>query len=365
MGPLRFNRRLIADERFESVGVFDVDNDGHLDIVSGSYWYPGPDFDQKCPISPPRPAGEFYDDFSTIPFDVNGDGYLDVVTGGWFGDGLRWLENPGGSRSEHWADHEIPACGPVETTRAWDIDGDGELEIVPNTPQGPQRAYKLRRDDRGRALGEFEEVVLFDEPTGHGLGFGDIDGDGRGEILLCDGWLKAPDGPFGTSWSFVPGPETALASVPILAVDVDGDGANEVIVGNAHGYGLDWLKHYEGEWIRHPIDPFNSQYHDLAWVDIDGDGAPELITGKRYRAHGGHDARAYDPYGIYYFKWTGESFVKQVICYGDLRETTGTGISFAVADTNGDGRLDVVAAGKDGLYLLRNLGSATNMGDSF
>ena len=41
---LRFRKVLIADERFESAGVFDVNNDGHPDIVSGSWWYEGPDF---------------------------------------------------------------------------------------------------------------------------------------------------------------------------------------------------------------------------------------------------------------------------------------------------------------------------------
>ena len=119
------------------------------------------------------------------------------------------------------------------------------------------------------------------------------------------------------------------------------------------------------QWTSHPIDPFNSQYHDLIWVDIDGDGHCELVTGKRYRAHNGRDPSEYDAYGIYYFKWTGESFVKQIVCYGEPRSTTGTGISFVVADVNQDGRLDIVAAGKDGLYLFENLGSAASMGDRY
>jgi len=108
--------------------------------------------------------------------------------------------------------------------------------------------------------------------------------------------------------------------------------------------------------VKHPIDPYNSQYHDLIWADIDGDGANELITGKRYRAHNGADPGEYDPIGIYYFKWNGDSFSKQIIDYGPTGVGKGCGLHFAVADLSGHGRLDVVAPGKDGLYFFENLG---------
>ena len=92
------------------------------------------------------------------------------------------------------------------------------------------------------------------------------------------------------------------------------------------------------------------------WTDIDGDGAPELVTGKRYRAHNGHDPGSADPLGVYYFEWTGEGFVKQVIDHGLPGEASGVGIHFVVADVNGDGHADVVAPGKEGLFLFRAKG---------
>lgn len=60
--------------------------------------------------------------------------------------------------------------------------------------------------------------------------------------------------------------------------------------------------------------------------------------------------------GIYYFKWTGEGFVKQIIDYGPIGKGKGCGIHFAIADLDHDGRLDIVASGKDGLYIYFNEG---------
>lgn len=366
MGPLRFEKILISDERYESAGVFDVNNDGVLDIVSGAYWYPGPKFDRKHKICNVAAQGEYFDDFSTIAMDVNGDGYTDFITGGWWGNTLRWVENPKGDPSKPWNVHVIAEVGAIETTRGWDIDGDGQIEIVPNTPTRPQRVFKLIMEN-GKGTGKFKEYVVYDKPTNHGFGFGDVNSDGRGDIILNDGWLEAPINPLNGQWIHHPEFDFGMASCPIIVADVNKDGLNDLIVGQAHGYGLNWYEQrlHDGKrtWVCHPIDPYNSQYHDLIWIDIDGDGECELVTGKRYRAHCGRDPGEYDPPGIYYFKWTGENFVKQVIDYGPIRQGKGCGIFFQVVDIDKDGRLDVVAPGKDGLYLYRNRGPAPYLGD--
>ena len=359
--PLKFRKVLIADERYESAGVFDVTGNGVLDIVSGAWWYEGPDFNARHFIGDVRAEGEYFDDFSTIPLDVNGNGRLDFVTGGWWGNTLRWRENPG-DPGRQWPEHVIAETGSIETTRAWDIDGDGTVEIVPNTPGGPLVVYKLITDADGCGTGEFVAHTVRAEPQGHGLGAGDVAGNGRVDLVLVDGWLEAPLDPFAGEWVWHPEFELPRsAGVPILVADVNGDGLNDLIVGSGHDYGLQWLERGRADdgsraWRGHPIDPHNSQYHDLKWVDIDGDGRPELVTGKRYRAHCGNDPGAADDYGVYYFKWDGESFSKQVICYGAPGETTGVGIHFDMADLTGNGLPDIIAPGKDGLYVLYNEG---------
>ena len=144
------------------------------------------------------------------------------------------------------------------------------------------------------------------------------------DIVWADGWLEAPARPWEEKWLWHPGPKAPWwgASVPSLVVDLNHDGIKEMIVGNAHGYGLEWCSRRKTpaglEWDRHPIDPYEAQYHDLQWADINGDGECELVTGKRYRAHCGGEAGEWDDCGIYYFKWNGESFTKIVVDPGPI-----------------------------------------------
>ena len=355
-GPLSFTKKMIAAESFESVAVFDVNNDGTPDLVSGSFWYEGPNYFKRNFIGAVPRVGEYYDDFSTIPIDVNGDGKMDFVTGGWFGKNLFWKENPGNNKE--WPVHLIASPGNIETTRGWDIDGDGTIEICPNTPNDPLIIYRLKKDGTGKGTGAFDTIRLSARKSGHGLGFGDVNGDGRGDFILSDGWLEAPAQPFKQPWTFHADFTMGDCSIPIIVADVNGDGLNDLVVGQGHGYGLDWYQQKRAgqsiSWVKHSIDPNNSQFHTMAWTDLDGDGKPELITGKRYRGHNENDAGAADPLGIYYYKWNGEAFSKQVVSYGPLGKGKGTGNYFAVHDLRGVGRKDIIVAGKDGLCIFYN-----------
>jgi hypothetical protein len=359
---ITFRKRMIAAESFESVDVFDVNNDKVLDLVSGAFWYEGPDFVKRHVITQPTRFGEYYNDYSTIPMDVDGDGWTDFITGGWDDKEIYWRKNPEGYDRE-WKNQTIGKTGNVETTRAWDIDGDGIREVVPNNPGNPLKIFRLLTDASGKGTGKFSEHVIW-STQGHGLGFGDINKDGQGDLIIAGGWLESPSNPFSGKWKFHEEFNLQKASIPILVTDVNGDGTNDFIAGQGHDYGLSWYEQRidasgNRSWYVHHIDPAGSQYHTMDWTDLDNDGKNELITGKRYRAHNDNDPGAADPIGLYYFKWNGKSFVKNIISYGVLGEGKGTGNYFAVADINSDLWKDIIVAGKDGLFVFYNMGSSS------
>jgi len=358
---LKFERVKIGNATYEAASAFDVNNDGVIDIVSGEYWFAGPDFKEQHKICDLQKNGDYYDDFSDYPMDVDGDGYLDIITGGWWGKTLRWRENPKG-RPTLWKVHDIDKCGNIETIRFWDVDGDGQVEVVPNLPGASLIVYKLITDDVGRGTGKFSKHIIPEPKQGHGLGFGDINGDGRGDFVLSNGWLEAPpENPLNANWSWHPEFKLGTASIPILVHDVNGDGLADLIVGQAHNYGLDWMEQKRDDtgkrtWVKHLIDSDRSQYHDMMLADIDNDGKVELITGKRYRAHSGKDPGSTDPVGIYYFEIEGGKFNRITLDYGPPSEASGVGIYFWVADITGNGFKDILAPGKEGLYLFKNHG---------
>lgn len=360
-GTARFTRKKIADQPFEAAAVCDVDGDGTKDIVSGDYWYAGPSFDKAFKFRTLLAQSGYHDSFNDYPMDVNGDGRVDIISGGWFGKTLVWRENPGNARTaDEWDRHEIDQPGSIETTRFWDVDGDGHVEIVPNAG-GNVVFYRLVRDASGKGTGKFDKHVAKMGGCGHGLGFGDINGDGRGDFVTPTGWLEAPEKPLEGEWTVHEGGfNLPKASVPILVYDVNEDGLADIIYGNGHGYGLYWLQQQVGDegkqtWVTHTIDDQSAQYHDMMLVDIDGDGRVELVTGKRYHAHNGRDPGGEDPVFVRYFDFDKKGvFSSHTLDYGKAGEASGVGIYFWVEDVTGNGRLDIIAPGKEGLYLFLN-----------
>ncbi len=349
---------LNPDSQFPACAVFDVNRDGRVDVLAGGWWYEAPTWKRHF-VREVQQIGGRYDDYANLPLDVNGDGWTDVISANYRSRSIYWIENPGETGGE-WKKHEIDTPGPSETGRLVDIDGDGRLDLLPN---GTQYAawYELQPKSESAARGNPEWIRhdLPKEAMGHGLGFGDIDGDGRGDLVTPHGWLRAPEDRRNGRW--VLQPEFKLhrdASIPILVADVDEDGDADLIWGRAHNIGLYWLEQLAGDqgrtWAKHAIDTAWSQPHALLLADLNNDGRQELIAGKRYLGHDGRDPGEWDPLAIYWYAFDKDTHTwrRGVI---DDSGLAGADLDPKAADLDGDGDVDFVAPSRAGLFWCENV----------
>lgn len=360
---------------FEAAGAFDVDKDGDLDIVSGDTWYEAPEW-TKHKVRDVERIGTYMNCFSTMPMDVDGDGDTDFISCSYFGKNVGWVENPG-DKAKEWTYHEIDVPGPSEAAVLVDLNRDGKLDVLPNTVNTVVW-YSL--DQAGKEP-KWTKHQLPPETNahGHGVGTGDINRDGRLDLLTPKGWFEAPEEARSENWTWHPSWDLGAAGIQILGKDLDGDGDTDLVYGMGHNYGLYWVeqtqdKEGKATWTKHPIDESIASVHTLRWADLDGDGREnELVTGKRVYAHE-TEAGATDGSTIawYDFDRDRHAWEKHVIFQGEPAKdapeegakrdaqkdfpagTAGTGLEVAAVDIDQDGDIDLVCPGKSGLYLFEN-----------
>lgn len=364
-----FEKHRLTEEYFaEGAGYGDFNHDGQRDLVSGPFWWAGPDFETHDRFydgqSFPNDRG-YSDNFFSYVGDFSGDGWDDVLVIGLPGTPAYWYENSQGE--ELWAKHlAFPAVDNEAPTFA-DLTGDGEPELVfhyegrlgyaaPH-PQFPERPWEFQPISEPGPWQRFT----------HGLGAGDVNGDSRPDFLMPTGWWEHPGDPAAQPvWRHHPF-RFCQGGAQIYTSDVDGDGDADVITSlQAHAWGLSWFEQTSADdrgvtFVEHKImgespdeNPHGvafSQLHAVDLADMDGDGLKDIVTGKCYWAHNGADPGARDPAVVYWFQLVrdeeGARFVPHLI-----DDDSGVGRQVQAVDMNGDGLTDVIAANKKGTFLF-------------
>ena len=353
-----FRKHDIDQGRNESCTVADLNNDGFLDIISGENWFRGPDY-QRNKFRSLLFWNNYIDDFSDLALDVDSDGYLDIASVGWGSRTITWWRNPGRAIGI-WKKQLVHEGLPVEFALLVDLNGDGlTREVLPQF--GSNEADKTAWYEPSEDGHSWVEHVVHVEADGHGIGAGDVNGDGHIDVLTPKGWYEAPRNPRNTPWT--PHAEFQIKKNAgfLHVADIDNDGLNDIVTSYAHSYGIFWLKQGKGAngertWEQLLIDDSWSQAHATTLADLTGNGQLEIVTGKRLYAHNGHDDGGREPLGLYWYEYVeterGHEWVRHIIHYGGR---VGGGMQIPVMDMDKDGDMDIVVAGKSGVFLFENL----------
>jgi hypothetical protein len=385
-----FKRIQLSDQFWSEGATFgDLNRDGVNDIVSGPWWWEGPEFKKRHEYYPATTTfklklgpmtevdvpgfegtlgkeNKYSDNFFAWVLDFDKDGWNDILIIGFPGKDTSWFENPKG-KAGHWVRHRVFDQTDNESPTFADLTGDGKPELVCITRgqygyaapdwSNPSKPWTFHPISPNNKYGNFT----------HGMGIGDVNGDGRTDLLEKNGWWEQPASLAGDPvWTFHKQPMGAGGS-QMHAYDVNGDGLNDIVTAlAAHEFGLAWYEQYrEGAAIRfrehilmnrtpqdNPYGVKFSEIHAIELVDMDGDGLKDIVTGKRFWSHGRTgDPDRNDAAVLYWFKLArpggkGVDFIPYLI-----DSESGVGTQVVAGDINGDGLPDIVVGNKRGTFV--------------
>ena len=404
-------RKIKLTDKFyaEGMAAGDFNQDGKTDVVYGPYWWEGPDYKVRHPIFKPtgkeaegswKPDNDYSRDaFFAFVHDFNKDGFPDYLVYGFPGEWAKIFTNPGKeglAKDQPWKATIVFDVVDNESPQFADFDGDGKPDGIFHTSDPklvPPRSEEVTDKAGKKSTKQINQGALgwasidwsdpykkwtfhpITNPGGwarftHGYGFGDVNGDGKNDILTNRAWFENPGDPNAKVWKQHK-LDMGSGGAQIYVYDVDGDGKNDVITAlQAHGTGIAWYqqvgKDDKGEitWKKHSILPDKyepnaqgikfSQPHAIDLVDMNGDGLKDLVTGKRYFAHGSKgDAAPLDPAVLYWFELKRNPADKSVEWVGHkIDDDSGVGVQVMATDVSGDGKPDVLVGNKKGAFVF-------------
>lgn len=393
-----FKKTQLSDKFWGEGATFgDLNRDGKPDLISGPFWYQGPDFALRREFYPAtatfklkQPDGteqtiegfegalgvenKYSDNFFAFTHDFNRDGWNDILIIGFPGEWTAWFENPKGKEG-HWTKHVVFDKTDNESATFTDITGDGKPELVCST----QGRYGYAEPDWSDAAKPWKFHPISPDKKyqrfTHGLGVGDVNGDGRQDLLEKDGWWEQPKSLAGDplwtfhEFAFTPGTH---GGAQMYAYDVNGDQLNDVITSfAAHGFGLVWYEQvrHDGKITFKPHVIMSTEQkrvpneygvcfcelHAIDLVDVDGDGLKDIVTGKRFWSHGRMgDPDRDSPAVLYWFKLVrGKDKTAKFLPF-QIDDNSGVGTQVVALPCSDKKLPDIVVGNKRGTFYFQH-----------
>lgn len=339
-------RHMVIDPNYAGggyVGAADFNSDQYTDVVAASSyelaWYEYPTWGKHAIAYPDQ---QFTMGMAVA--DVNGDGAQDIIISDGKNGKLYWFENPCYGRNAAtglWRQHLIGVQGgSVHDLVVGDIRGNGKVDIVTRSGNHLEPGCTIlwmQSDPDSWVRVELPTIV-----QGEGTALGDINRDGRLDVVQNGYWLECPPDPVHGRWvcHYIDRNWSPMAGVCVA--DMNHDGRLDVVLSPAEGKGV--LAWYEappdpirGKWIKHVVDPDVQFINTLKVTDINNDGYLDIVAAEM-AAHGDdRDAASHGRVRVYLNQGDSLHWTQQVLA------TTG-GSNLCVANINNDGTVSVISA---------------------